>query len=53
MMDNEPVVTDVYEESPSSYVEMSDMRYDGSIPPPPPQPQQPSRFGKFRAMIKK
>ena len=53
MMDNEPVVTDVYKESPSSYVEMSDMRYDGSIPPPPPQPQQSSRFGKFRAMIKK
>ena len=52
MMDNEPVVTDVYEESPSSYVEMTDpsTQIRISIPPPPP-PAQSSRFGKLSEKI--
>lgn len=52
-MDNETVNTDVYEPSPSSYVEMTDpstQQLRVSIPPPP--PAQSSKFGNLSKKLR-
>jgi len=52
-MDNETVDSDVYEPSPSSYVEMTDpstQQLRVSIPPPP--PAQSSKFGNLSKKIR-